>query len=102
MLAVTVDTKSNMEKSTAEPSVLRLQAIEREEAAKSYRQNQIMSLVALPLVTGIGHLAPSVGAARAMLGYWYLDWPILIATSTITAFIDGKTFFMTPQVPAVN
>jgi hypothetical protein len=55
-----------------------------------YRNNFFQSLGLLPLLTGIGHCAPSIGAARAMLGYWYLDWPVIIATSSITAFIDGK------------
>ena len=55
----------------------------------SYRSNQILSLVFLPLLTGIGHCAPSVGAARAVMGWWFFDWPVIVATSTITAFIDG-------------
>jgi hypothetical protein len=60
------------------------------QPSAGYRRDHFLSLVFLPLLTGIGHLAPSVGAARAMLGHWYLDWPVLVATSTITAFIDGE------------
>ena len=98
MLAIAIDKKGEMEKPTKTAAYEAQVAIEREEAARSYRKNQIVSLVGLPLVTGIGHLAPSVGAARAMLGYWHFDWPILIATSTITAFIDGKLKNILPSL----
>lgn len=71
------------------PSEMPLPDIEKPMGV-GYRDNQFISLIFLPLLTGIGHLAPSIGAARAMMGEWYLDWPVLIATSTITAFIDGQ------------
>ncbi|KAI9758074.1 MAG: hypothetical protein M4579_003205 [Chaenotheca gracillima] len=54
-----------------------------------YREDAILSLGLLPLLTGLGHLAPSLGGAWAALERPYVDVPCLIMTSTIASIVDA-------------
>ena len=63
-------------------------------SAEPYRENLILSIGLLPILTGLGHLAPSLGGAMAAVGKPVLDLPVLTMTCSSTVLVDGELFWM--------